>query len=208
MIRSTCCHEWFIIITGISTALTHIFFSDIPAITYPPGVLFVGSAFLWYYYEVNFKSLKQVIVSFRGFVILSMVIVICICDIIRVILSKHHTLMWSILILDICTWSTAIIILISVDSVNHPSNFMRFLAPFVACSIGIHSLFDCLDDDNPILFTLKYGIITVTQIEMTATVELIIFLFTLMFSVPRDWNHRYYSILNKKLERKQLLPFK
>eukprot|EP01083_Nonionella_stella_P196496 722975_1 len=43
---------------------------------------------------------------------------------------------------------------------------------------------------------------------MTATVELIIFLFTLMFSVPRDWNHRYYSILNKKLERKQLLPFK
>ena len=207
-IKGIQCLEIFIIATGIATALTNVFAADQPAVKFPPSILFVIGGLLWYIFFVDFQSLKQVLTQFRGLVIASTLIIINFCDIIRPILSHHKTHSWTIVILDLCTWSTAIIILLSLDSVQNVSNWMRFSAPFAAVANGIHNLFDITEDDNPSLFTIKYGSITVNQMELAATVELIIFLFTLMFRVPLDWNHEYYSILNKKIQRKELLPLK
>ena len=178
------------------------------ALTIPPGLLFIFGGVLWYWFEVDKQSLKEVLTTFRGFTIAMLVISIWFCDIMRPLLSGHQTNPWIILLYDLCTWTTALAILLSIDCVHNVSNWMRFISPSTAVLNAFHNIFEILNDDKPVLFRIDNGAISIDQIEISATIELILFMFTLMFAVPLDYHHHFYSIITEKVQRKRLLPHK
>ncbi len=196
------------ILSGILTALMHVFTPNVLYLTMPPGILFIGNGLLWFWFEVDKQALKRVLTTFRGLVISMLSAIIWFCDIARVVLSGQHTYSWIIIIYDLCTWTTAIFFLLSIDCVHGIANWMRFISPASAVLNAVHNIMDCLEDTNPVLFEMDNGSITVQQIEISATIELILFCFTLMFAVPFDYHHRYFSITTEKVQRKQLLPHK
>lgn len=188
----------------------HILFPRDIALMMPPGILFICSGVLWYCFEVDSDSLRQVLTTFRGFMICCFTISIWICHILRCVYVAHigDWNLWSIAVLDLSTFTMAIALMLSVDCVRHISNYIRFVAPSAVVLNSIYMIYAIKEYEDFTLFEFYNGSITLNQIEMSATIELILFLFTLIFAVVIDYNHQYYCIITDKIRRKLLLPHK
>ena len=100
------------------------------------GILWVITAAIAAYYEIDRSAFYQSMKSFRGFCIIVAIITDILCDIARHILRSQEKESLLVMIIDDLCFFVVIMIMLSADSAPRITNFVRFLGPLI-CIIGL-----------------------------------------------------------------------